>query len=716
VLPRIADEKPDASLSATMSFRSLSIAACSLAFAWSSLLPADQPGPDQKAGPRHDQYGDPLPKHALLRIGTTRLRPNVANRGWLLAMAFTRDGKRLVTMNDWAGAQVWDAATGTKLLAFGKPASFGRVVYALSPDGSRAAIIESKKACRFYDTASGKLIGSAAGDWGGVDDLRFSPNNKFLGVSRRETVAVWDVASGLKSWHIPLPKESRFGAFAFASDEKMVMFAPRASSKPADDPERPLPLLLFDVAKGPKSERACPIELASARGLAFSPDGKILATEADSREFVLWDFTTGKLLHQPRTQDDMVWCRCFSPNGKWIVTGSNHGRVRLWDVATGKLKRKFSGFDDTIHSLAFSPDSKRVAASGQDGTIRVWHVDSGKEAFDFEGHRMRNVQARFSSDGKTIVSICGFNPTPKRTADERTYRFWDATTGKPLRRIELGRKEFLPFCLSGDARMLFVIDGKITKRDLATGKVENVLGLPTDYYAYRCSADGRYLAAHTDDFWAKDEEELVASNLLKVVDTTTGKEVLAHEGSKGEMFHCRFTETACCLAVHSFRYETDGSMGKRSGMALKETFLTIWDLKTGRKKLFPGAWKGSFRWPGGVGLSPSMDLALTRGKDGVELRELASNKRLAQLPASYWESESGAFSPDGKFMAVGNEKGQILLWSVHPPKPLVTLTGHTAAVTSVHFSPDGKRLVSGSDDTTILVWDVFKWTAPAAKP
>jgi WD40 repeat protein len=111
---------------------------------------------------------------------------------------------------------------------------------------------------------------------------------------------------------------------------------------------------------------------------------------------------------------------------------------------------------------------------------------------------------------------------------------------------------------------------------------------------------------------------------------------------------------------------------------------------------------------------------LTRGKDSVELRELATNAKLAQLPAQGWESDNWAFSPDGKSIAVGNDKGQILLWSVFPrhvpPKPLVTLAGHSAEVTSVHFSPDGARLVSGSDDTTIIVWKIAQWNAPAAKP
>src|SRR5262245_56585944 len=104
-----------------MSIRPLPTATCALALVLLAPPVAGQLGPAQKAAPRLDHYGDPLPEHALMRIGTTRLRPNVKGRGWLRAMAFSRDGKRLVTMNNFTGAQVWDAATGKRLLGFGKP-------------------------------------------------------------------------------------------------------------------------------------------------------------------------------------------------------------------------------------------------------------------------------------------------------------------------------------------------------------------------------------------------------------------------------------------------------------------------------------------------------------------------------------------------------------------------------------------------------------------
>ena len=720
-----------------MSTHSVLVKACSLVLAFPWALAAAQADSTQKAKPSVDRYGDPLPAHALMRIGTTRLRPNVDNGGRIEAMAFTKDGKRLVTMNDYTGGKVWDTVTGKKILAFGvKPASLGGTRYALSTDGSRAAIVESEKVCRFYDTANGKEIGSAVGEWGSLNDLRFSPDNKLLGVLlySEHAVAVWDVASCSRLWQMSVPLGISSGAFAFTPDGKIIVGARRPGSKPAADVnEPPLPLLFYDAAQGPKSEYASPLTIVFPPGPMFAPDGKeftfssdgkLLAARESSRQFMLWDFTTRKLLHEPKIDHDDqmgVFCLCFSPDGKGIFTGSRKG-VRLWDVVTGKMKREFAGHhtvdsDTAILALALSPDSKRVAASCGDDGLRVWDVDSGKEQLDFEGHRMRNVQARFGSDDKTIVSICGFNPTPGRTADERTYRIWDATTGKPLTRVALSRKQFLPFCLSGDANVLFVIDdGKITKKSLLDGKVEEVRGLPANYARYQCSFDGRYLAGHTDDYWDPKNNELLARNTLGAVDTTTGKEVLHFEGGKGEMFRCRFTEDGLYLAVRSFCYDPDTNMGRGSSM-LKQSFLRIWDMQTGRKtserNLLEQNWNGDFRWPGGDSLSPDRALALTRGKEFVELRNVTSNAKLAQFQADGWDCESWTFSRDGNFIAIGDEKGQILLWSVSARKPLGTLEGHDAGVASVQFSPDEKKRLSGSDATTILLWDIAQWTAPA---
>jgi hypothetical protein len=122
-------------------------APCSVVLALPLLLTPGEPGPVQKTYPGVDQYGDPLPAHAQVKIGTTRLRPNVTNSGTIRDMAFARDGKQLVLMTDYCGAQVWDMASGKKLLQFGKPLKGSGEKFAVSEDGSRAAVIEAKNIC-----------------------------------------------------------------------------------------------------------------------------------------------------------------------------------------------------------------------------------------------------------------------------------------------------------------------------------------------------------------------------------------------------------------------------------------------------------------------------------------------------------------------------------------------------------------------------------------
>jgi hypothetical protein len=93
-----------------------------------------------------------------------------------------------------------------------------------------------------------------------------------LGAPHRDATTVWDVAGGKRLWQAPIPKNSHFGRFAFASDADVIMYAPRAGTIPPNDPleKHARPLLLFDTAKGPASERVATIEVTRARQLAFS--------------------------------------------------------------------------------------------------------------------------------------------------------------------------------------------------------------------------------------------------------------------------------------------------------------------------------------------------------------------------------------------------------------------------------------------------------------
>jgi WD40 repeat protein len=109
--------------------------------------------------------------------------------------------------------------------------------------------------------------------------------------------------------------------------------------------------------------------------VAFSPDGKRIATASTDHTAKVWDAETGKELHTLRGQDGWVRTVAFSPDGKWVATGGGRdNEARLWDAETGKHVHTLVGHSSWVHWVAFSPDSKRVVTASQDKSAKVWNI------------------------------------------------------------------------------------------------------------------------------------------------------------------------------------------------------------------------------------------------------------------------------------------------------------------------------------------------------
>jgi len=140
-----------------------------------------------------------------------------------------------------------------------------------------------------------------------------------------------------------------------------------------------------------------------------------------------------------------VFSVAFSPDGKTLASGSRDAPVKLWDIATGLELRSFEGHENTVRSVAFSPDGKIVASGSFDKQVKLWDITNGKELRTFNGHTETVHAVAFSPDGKTLAS---------GSADE-TIKLWDVATGKLLQTLQaLTTVRTLTF--SNDGRMLGV--------------------------------------------------------------------------------------------------------------------------------------------------------------------------------------------------------------------------------------------------------------------
>ena len=119
--------------------------------------------------------------------------------------------------------------------------------------------------------------------------------------------------------------------------------------------------------------------------IAFSPDGKTIASGCYDGTIRLWDIGTG--IHKTRltTYKVSVNSVAFSPNGP-LACGSDDGTVRLWDAHTGEHKKTLTGHTDNVYSVAFSPDGQTLASGSEDGTVRLWDAHTGEHKKTLIGH------------------------------------------------------------------------------------------------------------------------------------------------------------------------------------------------------------------------------------------------------------------------------------------------------------------------------------------
>ncbi|MBW8878094.1 MAG: hypothetical protein JF614_24285 [Acidobacteria bacterium] len=159
-------------------------------------------------------------------------------------------------------------------------------------------------------------------------------------------------------------------------------------------------------------------------GVAFSPDGKRLASASADDTVILWDVDSRKPLATLKGHKDEVYSVAFSPDGKRLASASLDKTVILWDVDSRKPLATLKGHKDEVYSVAFSPDGKRLASASRDKTVILWDVDSRKPLARLEGHKDWVNSVAFSPDGKRLASA----------SDE--VILWDVDSRKPLATLE----------------------------------------------------------------------------------------------------------------------------------------------------------------------------------------------------------------------------------------------------------------------------------------
>ena len=238
--------------------------------------------------------------------------------------------------------------------------------------------------------------------------------------------------------------------------------------------------------------------------VAFSPDGRRLASASDDATIGLWNADSGQLLHTLAGHSNSVYSIAFSPDGRWLASGSGDHTVKLWDAQSGQMLRTIEGGANAAH-LAFSPDGGRLASGGDDGAVKLWNPDSGELLRTLEGHSGQVQSVAFSPDGLWLASA----------HLDGSIKLWDAQSGQMLRTIEGGANAAcLAFSPGGGRLASGCDDGAVKLWNPDSGELLGTLeGHSERVESVAFSPDGGRLASGCDDglieLWDPDSSELL---------------------------------------------------------------------------------------------------------------------------------------------------------------------------------------------------------------
>ena len=558
-----------------------------------------------------------------------------------------------------------------------------------SPDGTLLASASDDKKILLWDVASWTIRHTLEGHSSHVTGIDFSPDGQQLvSVSYDKNIILWETQSGKKLQTLR-GGQLKVGAIIKAHTDSLTDVAFSPDGKRIATSGRDKSVCIWDATAGNLLANLSGQE-AVPTAVAISPDGLHVAIA--SKPSCILDIATGNVeVSFDSVNIGMDVSVDYSPDGRWLLKAGGSS-LAMFDAATGK-KHWLISSNSMLRNAVFSPNGEQIAATTVDGSVHLWNIDARQKLATFEGHDTDAVAVAFSPDGQRLASC----------SKDGSIKIWDATNqdATPVSMLFGGSVQDIDF--SPKERLLAYVHYRQTGLWNLKTKAE---AIPIEAsYRIAFSPDGRRLASQSgrnviswDVRTPTDVIKFNPPDSVRAIDFSPNGQLLAAGSWNTDQVHIWDTNTTEEIwtikselsQIYAIAFSPDSQRLAVAGYS--PDVVNVWGLEE-RKKLL--TLKGHFDRLYDVEFSADGQRIASVDADGVlKLWDAKSGQEIRTIRKQY--GNALAFSPDGRRLVSGG-KNTLTIFDATTGDEMLTLVGAPHNLQAMAFSADGRVLAAGGD-------------------